>query len=120
MVGETPNTFYLLQQAYDDNGKPLDGKYIAKDGSVTSSEEDANKYVTGKSSKAPYYCGLSTRLTYKNWDLGINGHGSFGAYVYNYVKASDSLPLKPDLRRIASIPITSWRKATSSVSTTLR
>lgn len=51
-------------------GKPLDGKYIAKDGSVTSSEEDANKYVTGKSSKAPYYCGLSTRLTYKNWDLG--------------------------------------------------
>lgn len=55
MVGETPNTFYLLQQAYDDNGKPLDGKYIAKDGSVTSSEEDANKYVTGKSSKAPYY-----------------------------------------------------------------
>lgn len=91
MVGETPNTFYLLQQAYDDNGKPLDGKYIAKDGSVTSSEEDANKYVTGKSSKAPYYCGLSTRLTYKNWDLGINGHGSFGAYVYNYVKASDSL-----------------------------
>ena len=91
MVGETPNTFYLLQQAYDDNGKPLDGKYIAKDGSITSSEEDANKYVTGKSSKAPYYCGLSTRLTYKNWDLGINGHGSFGAYVYNYVKASDSL-----------------------------
>lgn len=55
MVGETPNTFYLLQQAYDDNGKPLDGKYIAKDGSITSSEEDANKYVTGKSSKAPYY-----------------------------------------------------------------
>ena len=26
MVGETPNTFYLLQQAYDDNGKPLDRK----------------------------------------------------------------------------------------------
>ena len=23
--------------------------------------------------------------------MGINGHGSFGAYVYNYVKASDSL-----------------------------
>lgn len=91
MVGETPNTFYLLQQAYDDNGKPLDGKYISKDGSVTGSEEDANKYVTGKSSKAPYYCGLSTRLSYKDWDLGINGHGSFGAYVYNYVAASESL-----------------------------
>lgn len=91
MVGETPNTFYLLKQAYGEDGKPLDGKYIAKDGTITSSEEDANKYVTGKSSKAPYYCGLSTRLSYKNWDLGINGHGSFGAYVYNYVAASNSL-----------------------------
>ena len=86
MVGETPNTYYLLKQAYDENGQPLDGKYIAKDGSITSSE-----YVTGKSSKAPYYCGLSTRLSYKNWDLGINGHGSFGFYVYNYVAASNSL-----------------------------
>ena len=91
MVGETPNTYYLLKQAYDENGQPLDGKYIAKDGSITSSEEDSNKYVTGKSSKAPYYCGLSTRLSYKNWDLGINGHGSFGFYVYNYVAASNSL-----------------------------
>lgn len=91
MVGETPNTYYLLKQAYDENGQPLDGKYIAKDGSITSSEEDSNKYVTGKSSKAPYYCGLSTRLSYRNWDLGINGHGSFGFYVYNYVAASNSL-----------------------------
>ena len=90
-VGETPNTYFLLQQAYDDNGKPLDGKYVAKDGSITTSEEDANKYVTGKSSKAPYYFGLSTRVSYKNWDLGLNGHGSAGFYVYNYVAASNSL-----------------------------
>lgn len=91
MVGKTPNTFYLLQQAYGDNGKPLDGKYIAKDGSITTSENDANKYITDKSSRVPYYYGLSTRLNYKNWDLGMNGHGSFGNYVYNYQQASRSL-----------------------------
>lgn len=90
-VGETPNTFFLLQQAYDDDGKPLDGKYVAKDGSITSSEADANKYVTGKSSRTPYYYGLSTRLMYKEWDLGVNGHGSFGNYVFNYQEASQSL-----------------------------
>lgn len=89
-VGETPNTFFLLQQAYDDNGKPLDGKYIAKDGSITSSEEDANKYVTGKSSREPYYFGVSTKLTYKQWDFGINGHGSLGGYVFNYQAAKNS------------------------------
>lgn len=89
-VGETPYTFFLLRQAYDEKGKPLDGRYIDADGQTTTSEEDANKYVTGKSSQAPYFCGLSTKLTYKNWDLGINGHGSFGNYVFNYVAASDS------------------------------
>lgn len=91
MVDETPNTFFLLKQAYDSDGKPLDGQYIAKDGSITTSESNAHKYVTDKSSRVPYYFGLSTRLNYKNWDLGINGHGSFGQYVYNYQQASESL-----------------------------
>lgn len=90
-VGETPYTFFLLKQAYDENGKPLDGKYIAKDGSITTSEEDANKYVTGKSSQTPYYYGMSTRLIYQDWDFGINGHGGFGNYVFNYQDGKQSL-----------------------------
>lgn len=89
-IGETPNTFFLLQQAYGDDGKPLDGKYVAPDGTITTSEADANKYVTGKSSKVPYYYGFSTRLSYKNWDFGLNSHGSFGNYVFNYQSANDS------------------------------
>ncbi|MBD1422132.1 SusC/RagA family TonB-linked outer membrane protein [Sphingobacterium chuzhouense] len=91
MVNETPNTFFLLQQAYDDQGNPLDGQYVAKDGSLTSSEADANKYVTDKSSRVPYFYGLSTRVNYKDWDFGLNGHGSFGNYVYNYQQASISM-----------------------------
>lgn len=90
-VGETPNTFFLLQQAYDDDGKAIDGKYVAKDGSITSSEEDANKYVTGKSSRVPYYYGLSTRVMYKKWDLGFNGHGGFGNYVFNYQEMKQTM-----------------------------
>ncbi|WP_394337209.1 SusC/RagA family TonB-linked outer membrane protein [Dysgonomonas alginatilytica] len=90
-VGETPNTFFLLKQAYDDNGKPLEGQYIAKDGSVTTVQSDDNKYITDKSSRVPYFYGLSTHLTYKKWDFGINGHGSFGNYVFNYQEAKQSL-----------------------------
>lgn len=89
-IGETPYTFFLLQQAYGEDGKPLDGKYLTPDGEITSKEDDANKYVTGKSSTVPYYYGLSTRVNYKNWDLGMNSHGSFGNYVFNYPSASDS------------------------------
>ncbi|MCD8029547.1 MAG: TonB-dependent receptor [Bacteroides sp.] len=89
-VGETPYTFFLLKQAYDEDGNPLDGKYIDHDGNITESEEDSNKYVTGKSSQVPYFYGFSTKLTWKNWDLGINAHGSFGNYVFNYVDAGYS------------------------------
>ncbi|GHB47647.1 SusC/RagA family TonB-linked outer membrane protein [Mongoliitalea lutea] len=90
-VGHTPNTFFLLQQAYDDNGNPLEGQYIGRDGAITSSEQDANKYVTGKSSLPPYFYGISTRVTYKSWDFGMNGHGSFGNYVLNYQQAGQTL-----------------------------
>lgn len=89
-VGHTPNTYFLLRQAYDENGKPLDGKYLTKDGEITSSEADSHKYVSDKSSRTPYFYGISTKLTYKKWDLGLNAHGAFGQYVYNYQAAMDS------------------------------
>nr|WP_255495318.1 TonB-dependent receptor [Dysgonomonas sp. 521] len=89
-VGETPYTYFLLKQAYDDNGKPLDGQYVAPDGEIVTSESDKNKYMTGKSSQMPYFYGLSTRVSYKNWDLGANAHGGFGHYVFNHQAARDS------------------------------
>lgn len=89
-VGETPYTFFLLKQAYDEAGKPLEGKYIAKDGSIITSEEDINKHVTNKSALAPYYFGFSSKINYKNFDFGINGHGSLGNYIYNYLKGRES------------------------------
>ena len=101
-VGETPNTFFLLKQAYDDNGKPLEGQYIAKDGTITTVQSDANKYVTGKSSLTPYYYGISTKLIYKNFDFGLNGHGSFGNYVFNHQEAKQSLNSLVSAERVSS------------------
>jgi len=89
-VGSTPYTWFLLKQAYDNDGKPLEGQYIGSDGSIVNTEDDVNKYNTGKSSLPPMYAGLSTRINYKNWDFGMNGHGSFGQYVFNNVAAQES------------------------------
>ena len=90
-VGHTPFTFFLLEQAYGEDGKPLEGKYISKkDGIITTSEEDANKSEYG-SSTIPYFYGLQTRINYKSFDLGITGHGVFGNFVYNYQEAKQSL-----------------------------
>ncbi len=84
MVDERPYTFYLCKQAYDENGKALEGQYVQPDGSVSSTE---TRYATGKSALPTSYMGFNTHLTYKNWDLAVSGHGSFGNYVYNYVAA---------------------------------
>lgn len=88
MVGERPYTFYLAKQAYDENGKPIEGKYVQPDGSISSTE---TRYATGKSALPTSYLGLNTQLTYKNWDFAISGHGSFGNYMYNYVAADQYL-----------------------------
>lgn len=84
MVDETPYTFYLAKQAYDESGKPIEGKYVQPDGSISETE---TRYATGKSALPTSILGLNTRLSYKNWDLAISGHGSFGNYIYNYVAA---------------------------------
>lgn len=84
MVDETPYTFYLAKQAYDDNGKPLEGQYIQPDGSVSTTE---SRYATKKSALPHTLLGLNTKVNYKNWDLVINGHGAFGNYIYNFVAA---------------------------------
>ena len=38
MVGKRPYTFYLAKQAYDEKGKPIEGKYVQPDGSISSTE----------------------------------------------------------------------------------
>lgn len=102
MVDQTPYTFFLLKQAYSPDGKPLDGKYIAKDGSVVTSEENSNKYIDGKSSQAPYYYGFSTKVSFRRWELGMNGHGSFGNYIFNYVAAQNSYASLYDSQGVSS------------------
>lgn len=88
MVGERPYTFYLAKQAYDEAGKPIEGKYIQPDGSISSTE---TRYATGKSALPTSYLGFNTQLSYKNWDFAISGHGSFGNFMYNYVAADQYL-----------------------------
>lgn len=88
MVDQTPYTFYLAKQAYDEAGKPIEGQYVQPDGSISPTE---TKYATGKSGLPTHLLGFNTRLSYKNWDLAISGHGSFGSYIYNYLRADQYL-----------------------------
>ena len=78
-VGHPAYSFYVFQQVYDQNGLPVEGCFVDRDGDGKISENDRYFY---KSPHAPYFAGLSTRLQYKNWDLGIGLRASFNNYIY--------------------------------------
>lgn len=80
-VGYAPSTFWLYQQVYDENGKPVQNAVVDRnnDGQITTDD----RYMTNKSPMADFYMGLSSQFTYKNWDLGFNLRASIGNYVYN-------------------------------------
>ena len=83
-VGKPTNSFYVYQQVYDEKGLPIQGVFVDRDGDGVITENDKYWY---KSINHPWNCGLSTRLQYKNWDLGMNLRGSFGGYIYNELEA---------------------------------
>ena len=87
-VGEMPGTFYLYQQVYDENGKPIQNAFVDRnnDGQIT----DADRYLTHKSPMAKVYMGFSSQFSYKKWDLGFNLRANFGNYVYNGVASGNS------------------------------
>ena len=79
-VGESASAFWVYQQAYDENGRPINGAVVDRnaDGKIT----DDDRYFY-KQSMAPVTMGLSSRVEYKNWDFGFNMRASIGNYVYN-------------------------------------
>ena len=80
-VGYTPFSFYVYQQAYDNNGKPLDGVYVDRNGDGKISA-DGDKYFY-KSTTPDATFGFSTKFKYKNWDLSTSLRAVLGNYVYN-------------------------------------
>jgi iron complex outermembrane receptor protein len=83
-VGHSANSFFVYQQAYDENGKAIEGVVVDRngDGQITT----ADRYFY-HSPTAPVTMGLSSRLEYKNWDLGVTFRASIGNYVYNDLAA---------------------------------
>ena len=88
MVGYAPYTYYAYQQKYDADGNPLQNEFVDrnKDGVIT----EADRYMTDKSVSPKFYYGLNVKVTYKDWDFGLNGHGSAGTWVFNDFMSANS------------------------------
>ncbi|MCR5181153.1 MAG: TonB-dependent receptor [Bacteroidaceae bacterium] len=86
-VGYPVAAYYVYQQVYDENGKPLEGVVVDRngDGQITA---DGDRYFY-KSPYAPWAFGFSSRLEWKHWDLGFNLRANVGNYVYNAAEAAN-------------------------------
>ena len=83
-IGYPARSFWVFQQVYDQNGHAIEGLVVDRnaDGIIS----DADRYFY-KHPAAPVTMGLSSRLEYKNWDLGFNLRASIGNYVFNNIEA---------------------------------
>ena len=88
MVGYAPYTYYTYQQKYDAEGRPVQNEFVDRDGDGTITDND--RYMTGKSAAPKFYYGLNLKLTYKDWDFGLNGHGAAGTWVFNDFASANS------------------------------
>ncbi len=78
--GYEPYMFYLYHQLYDENGKPIEGKYADLNGDGIINEKDRYR---AKSPAPDYILGFSSNLRYKKLTLGFSLRGNIGNYVYN-------------------------------------
>jgi iron complex outermembrane receptor protein len=81
--GYANNTFFLFNQVYDQNGMPIEGLYLdnSGDGGNVTGNEKNKEYL--KNPAPEYLIGLSSTVTYKNFDFTFSGRLSLNNYVYN-------------------------------------
>jgi len=85
--GLAPFAFWVFEQVYDDNGRPIEGMYVDRngDGTITS----ADKYAYKK--PAPdVTMGFMVNYNYKQWDFSTAFRSSIGNYLYDNVSGSRS------------------------------
>ena len=87
-VGYQPYSFYVYQQVYDANGKPLEGVYVDRnnDGQISASDKYYNH-----STQPDAILGFNTKFTHKNFDVGFSARAVLGNYVYNNAASNSSL-----------------------------
>ena len=87
-VGYPAYSFYVYEQVYDQNGNPLEGVFVDRNGDGELNEADKYLYH----SRDPKVTMTWTNsLNWKNWDFSIALRASLGNWMYNDNMASNSI-----------------------------
>lgn len=85
-VGHPRSSFFVYEQVYDENGDPIEGLYVDRNGDGQITDDDKYRH---ESPNADVTLGLSSRFEYKNWDASFSARANLGNYVYNNVASSN-------------------------------
>ena len=85
-VGYNPYSFYVYQQVYDQQGKPVEGLYADRNADGVVDEQDKYRY---KSPEPTTFLGFSSQFSYQNWFGSFTLRGNFNNYVVNNVSSSN-------------------------------
>lgn len=112
-IGHPISSFWVYQQVYDQNGKPLDGVFVDRnaDGQI----DDYDRYIYTKPDPDVTF-GFNTEVSYKKWTLSASARANFNNYVYNNVASDGEMIL--DLwtnnfiaNRVSSAPFSNFSNA---------
>ena len=85
-TGYAPSSFYVYEQVYGTNGKPLEGVFVDRNGDGIINANDMYHY---KKPYADFIFGFMSNMTYKKWDFNMSWRASLGNYNYNNVASSN-------------------------------
>lgn len=83
-----PYTFYVYQQVYDQNGKPIEGLYVDRNGDGKISSDDRYRF---QSPNSKYFLGASSNLQVKDFSFGFVLRANIGNYMYNNINSTSGL-----------------------------
>ena len=83
-VGYAANTFYVNQQVYGADGKPLQGIYVDRNGDGVIDSKDRYRY---KNIRPTAILGGGATVNYHNFNLAFTLRANIGNYVYNNVRS---------------------------------
>ena len=86
-VGKPVSSFHVYQQVYDQNGNPIPNTFVDRNGNGYLDGGDRYYYYKPA---ADVLMGLSSKVQYKNWDLGFSMRASLGNYVFNSTASGSS------------------------------
>jgi iron complex outermembrane receptor protein len=87
-VNYPANSFYVYQQIYDQNGLPIEGLYVDRDGDGAITEKD--RYWL-KQAAPTVFMGFGTRFEFKKFEFAFAGRINLGNYVYNNVSSNSGV-----------------------------